>query len=493
MLGLCSSRVNAEEKYTDFHAILSSADYVAALDREGERIEEAERLAATKMPTIGSLIVEILPNSAAVDLGLTPGSVVNSVGGEPVWGFFGWRDRSEPAEAVVFLPSGEETRHTFPPKSVGVRMGPYFRPELELIRAHSGAGDTAWWKHAILGALTFADNPALSETAWASATREGYPGDIHSALFAAIFAMQRPGDLGPALDRFLSRFDKNQTVPLWCHGELASLLVADGRISELARIVALERGQHQWEAGDLAELAAVAEEATEPPPSEDPLTYIESRPFRIINQEMVRNDELFEGRKIAVEGIFQLPLSSISRNPGFYFHNALRAKNPIRNIHVRLAARRISVRGHHKNFEESMRISLLSQRAMRNGASLKDKGFPAREITLAGATISYLRALPGQPRTPRYFFAAGNCPGGWSVHTANHRVETRLSDGNPAYGFENLTFDLFRLGSEVFLYINRVPYVRMPISEAEDDISVFFSCIGTTVDFDEFTIREYRP
>lgn len=496
VLGLCSSRVNAEEKNTAFHAVLSSADYASALDHARGRIEEAERLAATKIPVIGSLATEIIPNSTAAKLGLPPGTIIASFDGETVWGFFEWRERFADFEVVTFSSSGEETRYTIPSGMLGVHKGHYLRPELSLIRAHQGIGKPAWWDHAVLGALSYADNPALSVTAWSAAIREGYPEDLHSDLFAAIFAMQRTGELGPALDRFLSRFSKNEDIPLWCHGELATLLVSQGRIAELARIIAAHPGKNQWDPGDLDELAALKELADVDSVSlsgMDPLDYVESRPFRIINPEMVRNDELFAGRKVVVEGIFQLPIPYIARSPGKYFHNALRAEKPLQNIHVRLAARKLSVLGHHPNYEESMDVSLISQRAMRNGASSNYRGFPAREIILAGVSVAYIRAVPGQPRTPRFFFTASNSPGKWTAHTANHRIETKLRDGNPAYGFENLSFDLFRLGSEVFVYINRIPYVRMPISEAENDISVLFSCYGTVVEFDEFTIREYRP
>jgi len=482
---------SAQDPEPLFRTIVESAEYAEALSDYREQIDEAGKLAATNLPTTGTKIGSVVPGSTADRLGIVPGMILTSLNGEPTNWSLRWKDRTGDSEAVFYTADGQEIRHSVPPGLLGVNKYKYFRPELSLIRANKGSQDEAWYPHAILGALAAETNPVLAETAWAMAMKEGYREDIHSDYFAAAFALHRPGKLGPALDRFLARCGTPGDVPLWSQEVVVGLLAAEGRIDDLARIMGQKEAYRIWSDDDLKRLQSLT---TTPPPfiaEMDPLAYVASRPFRFLNSEMELIDAYDAGwRRSGDRTPFSSPMAAISRPPGYFARTGMRHDSEVKNFHVRLDLARLGVAGHHKKYMELAEVTLVSN--SESAGSLRD-GSPPDENVLARTIIGYVETAPDEVKMPSFNFTASNTPSRWYMNSAPYRTPITMADRRTGYGFENLVIDLFRIEREVFVYINGTRYLRMPIAEDQGNPGVFIQCIGTSIFFNEFTFREYRP
>jgi hypothetical protein len=482
---------SAQDPEPLFRKLVESGAYSESLTTYREKIEQAETLAATNMPAVGTKIGSVVPGSTAERLGITPGMLVAMLDGSPTFWSRDWKERTGPAEAVFFADDGKEMRHTVPPGLLGVNKLRYFRPELPLIRAHRGSREEAWYPHAVLGAITCESNPELAETAWSMATQEGYGDDLYSRFFAAMFSQLRPGTLHTSLDRFLEACNGPDGVPLWSQEVICGLLAADGRVSDLSKIMDQDSVYPIWSKEDLKQLQSLPSVTSPSLGGMDPLAYVNSRPFRFLNAEMEVINEFDAGmRQTGNRQPFSTPVVSIARSPGFYARTGLRYQSPVKNVHLRMDIARLGVTGHHEKYDEVLEVMLL---ANSSNPSRSREGIPAKENVLARATVGYLQTYSNEVKTPIFIFSAANLSTRWHAQTGSHRMQMPLRDGRTGFGFENLVFDLFRIENEVFVYINGSRYVRMPIAEDQGEPGVFFRCIGTSIFFNEFTFREYRP
>ncbi len=490
-VGLLPAGTSAQVSPPVFRILAEPPAYKEAMERNRKRIAEAESLAETKMPACGTLVGSILPGSTAERLKIEPGMIVSMFDGVPSAWWIPWKDRTGMAEVVLSSADGTEIRHMIPPGMLGVYRKQHFRPELPLIRSHPGSTQENWWNHAILGALLAEEDPALSETAWAIALRQGYPEDLHSAYFAACFSRQRPGVFAAALDRFLEHAEAFGEIPLWTQETLISLLAAEGRVEDLSRLMRQGSSVPQWsndEIGRLVELSSKLEPSTE---STDPLQRVDSRPFRILNPQM-RVIPRFDAGAMKNSGqLFIEPMRRISRPPGYYIRTGLEYEMATKTPHVRMNLANISVHGYHEKYNEMVELGLLSSR-YNNGAT-GNKTVPTADQILASVKVSYSGYDPNGPKIPYFLLSSSRSSRHWTASTASYRKPTTLRNGDPSHEFENIIFDIFRLGDEVFIYINGTRFLRMPIDPEEDKLAVFFRIVGASVTFEEFTMREYRP
>lgn len=489
---LCwTSAASARDPEPVFRHLIDASVYSESLSAHRAQIEEAEKLAATDAPASGTMIGFVAPGSTADRLGVVPGMVLTKLGGEPTFWSLEWRERTGPTEAVFLTTDHKEIGHTVPPGLLGVGKLRYFRPELPLIRAHEGSKEEAWYRHAILGAITCETNPALAETAWSMAIGEGYPDDIYSRFYAAMLAPPTPGRLGTSLDRLLDACAGPEGVPLWAQELICGLLAAEGRIPDLAGIMNQGTVYPFFSKQDLTHLQALPALDSATIGGMDPLAYVTSRPFRILNNEMEVIDQYDAGlTRSGSREPFSTPVVAISRPPGYFARTGLRYRSPVKNIHVRLNIAKLGIAGHHEKNDEALDLVLLSNSA--NPGRNRD-GTPAAANVLARASVSYANIYSKEVKTPAFLISAGNLSASWHRQTGSHRKPTPLKDGRTAFGFENLIFDLFRIENEVFVYINGSRYARMPIVEDQGEPGVFFRCVGTSIFFNELTVREYRP
>lgn len=483
--------VSAQDPEPDFRTLVESGEYAEALSGYREQIDEAGKLAATDLPTTGTKIGPVVPGSTADRLGIVPGMILTSLNGEPTNWSLRWKDRTGDSEAVFYTADGQEIRHSVPPGLLGVNKYKYFRPELSLIRANKGSQDEAWYPHAVLGALAAETNPALAETAWSMAMKEGYREDVHSDYFAAAFALHRAGRLSPALDRFLARCDTPEGVPLWSQEVIVGLLAAEGRIDDLAKIMSQKEAYRIWSGDDMKRLQSLS---SAPPPSiteMDPLAYVNSRPFRFLNSEMEVINEYDAGWKRSGDRPpFSSPMAAITRPPGYFTRTGMRHDSEVKNFHVRLDLARLGVAGHHEKYMELAEVTLVSNSD--SPSRLRD-GTPPDENVVVRTIIGYVQTASDEVKMPSFTFTASNLPSRWNMSTVPFRKPITMADRRTGFGFENLVIDLFRIEKEIFVYINGTRYLRMPIAEDQGNPGVFFQCIGTSIFFNEFTFREYRP
>lgn len=251
-------------RHPAFKSRLADADYQARLTAAAPQISEATTMAATPRPAVGLTIKYVAEGSPADDLGMSPGDLAGRINGAAIWTTttFGL----EPRRSLEFFSAPSQKMKTIrlPAGKIGVATIEYWRPEWDYLRSKAARAD--WNSDAVLGVMMASIDPDLAETAWSAAFAKGYVPDAYSAAAGLRIAMARSdADLAAACADYLGSLDGKQTAHV--HPVvLYRAALANGRLSEMQRVLEKHPGIIPVDPGELQRLIELQGQAAKPAP-----------------------------------------------------------------------------------------------------------------------------------------------------------------------------------------------------------------------------------
>ena len=155
-----------------FRKLLSDPDYRRLSAPFVNRIPQAVKESASKLPDHGLKISGVFVTGALEAQGVTLNDVVTKADGQDLWGRFS--DASDDSIRVqVYSGRQDRFRELKVATDLGHAFSVYRRPDLPYLR---GKGrNAAWDRDAFVGLVAAASAPDLAETAWHRALAAGFP------------------------------------------------------------------------------------------------------------------------------------------------------------------------------------------------------------------------------------------------------------------------------------------------------------------------------
>lgn len=463
---LCGWGEAFESKMTDEEFALRSQEH----DGDGRgRIP----LPASELPAVGSIIGMIVKDSIAEGLGISTDDILTKVGKKKLWGNIPWTDREAPVDLYGFTKKGEKFSHRIEPGKIGVYNYPYLAPENAFLRKYTDSND-AWVELAARAISFWRSDPELSREAWARALAAGYPEDEYSDFYRLQNSLSE-GDTSLYLDRFMNHFPRGTSVPLHFFEGVVWAAIASGEYKHLWTLAKQEPDSFPWTADELTQLAAYAKVDRN---QGDLLEKVRSMDHQIMGGDLIVPEQFRRTAFVSEPHCFTAQTNRITRRPGTLFKSVAKEPAPAKNIHMTLIIENIE-RFESKSLASYFHLGFIA--GDYDGTKARTMFFPPNNMSLLKAGVQFKRVNRVGKWVPRFVFSSSGNEAEWEAPFV------------PYFSERDLMFDLIRLDGEVACYVNGLCTARMPVDPEIDDVSVYLTLTGCSLNGMQCVVRRLLP
>ncbi|MCF6311924.1 MAG: hypothetical protein L3J39_05695 [Verrucomicrobiales bacterium] len=486
------------ENHNPFLERIGASAYRKATGRLNLILDEVKNEALTDIPTTGAKVAKVAPASQASDLKIKPGYVLYKLGNQNLWGNIPWDKRNKNTSLYFTNLSGEKNTTIVSPGVIGIHLVEHYRPDLEYIRKQSNI-NKPWIKHAIIGSLRWELDPKLAETAWHHALKEGYPEDVFSDYFAALFAMQRPKGAHKELIKFIQDFDTLEKIPTVFLPRLITLLASVGDLELIKRLQQQENPNFPWLEEDIKKLESWSNGKALPKESL-------LKRAREIHLERINGKVFAFAKRVGVvvpypipEFITQPP-SAISRPNGFYTYRRFGKQTTLKNLHLS-ATVTIQCLGRHDQWDNSFFLRIEEKEQLNAKPSTRYHPFeePAsnNQLLSIGFILSRQDTAPKCKVSGSQLEAVLSQPNPYiSMNLLTDDVQNLTTDmlsvsqgrADELQEMRTMQLDLIRYNNEAAIYLNGICYYHMPIDPSIEEIAFSYQISGVEVTFSNFSV-----
>ncbi len=505
ILVLCFNDLNAEEaaKSNPFRAVLDAEELGRRISLQIDDIANAIYLAdKTLHPAVGTKLFGIRNGSNADKAGIENDSIIVQRGEQKSWGgYFPPFFLKKPSTVEFITPSGANGKAELGAGLMGGKYKGEYHLEIAYLRGEVGIRNKIWDRQMLVACMFQATDAKLAETALHHAIKLGYKEDVLTDFFQVIFQTISKNGPEKSMEKFLAHFEGKE-IPWIYIPPLQNVIAVTGRIDYMKRIAD--------QAGDNAVFDSVT--------IKDFLTWTGGKTKfpqeSLVKRVVAKRGELLnskfkpyrDGKKPKDGEIMEKELQFTGDLKKLYYCNYHAEFKPNKfphNIHYQATIKLAAVGLNGTRFPiVRMGFSRLTSKEFPID---KTSRFPRNGI----AFYEQLLYLDIMRKTDGTFIStsASTLPGLTAVQSPIFTVPFIASPAMPAGDLDtviardekdgktqsSLTIDLIRLGSEIGLFIDGIPYIHIPTNP--DDTGKFMihlDSFGTEVEISDQELWELK-
>lgn len=225
----------SREADTGFRSLVSESELKSQTTAIIEAAGGISGLEQSKLPAIGQLIVEVIPQGPADQLNIQAGDVISKINDEIPWGgnFNLSGDRRSAIQRFVAMENRLQTEFVQADR-LRVTVKPVWHPEQTYLRGQQRSAQYDQWM--VAAALARGSHPELAESAICQALQDGYkPDTLTDQLGLEIALLQNRFDVAKQFGKRLeSKYQDDETIhPLL----LIKLGLATGDLGLVAKVM----------------------------------------------------------------------------------------------------------------------------------------------------------------------------------------------------------------------------------------------------------------
>ncbi len=500
ILVLCFNDLNAEEavKNNPFRAVLDADELGKRITLHVDDVANAIYLAnETLHPAVGTKLFGIRKGGSADKAGMENDSIIIQRGKQKSWGgYFPPFVLAKPTTVEFITPGGANGKVDLDAGLLGGQKGEYHL-EIAYLRGDVGKRNKIWDRQMLVACMFQATDAKLAESALHHAIKLGYKEDVLTDFFQVIFQTISKNGPEKYMDKFLAHFEGKE-IPWIYIPPLQNVIAVTGRIDYMKRIADQAGDNTVFDPGTIKDFLVWTGGKVKFP-QESLVKRAIAKRGELLNSKF----KPYRGGKKPKEGeIIEKELQFTGDLKKLYYCN----------YHAYFEPNEFPHNIHYHAVIKLEAVGLNGKRSplVRMGFShLSTKEFPLDKTSrFARSGIAFYERLLylGIMRKANGTWistSASTLPGLNAIHSpifavpfvASPLMQTAVLDTITARDekdgktLSSLTVDLIRLGSEIGVFIDGIPYIHLPTDP--DDTGKFMihlDSVGTEV---EITNQEF--